>query len=150
MDSHDPLAIHEIARRLSEIRQGEAHLRAELPPDNPHNAILRLADVTRYIDVRTNEVWLWFPDMWRSRHRLVTRAAPKKAVPLPPSRQLDFSRFFRAWDQGLLVKARIGDEWRIVHRHQDSPPLGASKAPPAGSRVHTMTIDRETLGLRFK
>jgi hypothetical protein len=132
------------------VREGEAHLRAELPTDNPHNRILRLRDITEYIGVRPNEVWAWFPDMWRSDHRLVTRPAPKKAIPLPESQQRAFSRFFHEWDSGLLVKARVGDEWRIVHRHQDSVPVGAAAGSQAPARVIEMRIDRETLGLRLK
>jgi hypothetical protein len=133
------------------VRAGEAHLRTELPVDNPHNAILRLADITRYIGVHPNEVWLWFPEMLRYRHRLVTRPAPKKPVPLPCARQHDFSRFFKAWDAGVIVKARIGDEWRIVARHREDPlSLGAAARAQAPARLIEMKIDRETLGLRLK
>jgi hypothetical protein len=137
----------EISRRLSEVRQGEAHLRNELDPASPHNAILRFRDVTRYIGLRENEVWLWFPDMWRSKHRLVTRPAPKKAVALPAARQLDFSRFFKAWDAGLITKARVGDEWRLVNRHT---PLAQMAPAPSAKEPIVMRIDPQTLGLRFK
>ena len=147
MDSHEVLSQAEIARRLSAIREGESHLRTELDPDSPHNAILRFRDVTRYIGVRENEVWLWFPEMWRVKHRLVKHPPPRKAVPLPPARQRDFSRFFYAWDKGNLVKARAGDEWRITHRHT---PLAKMDAPARPQRSIEMRIDRETLGLRFK
>jgi hypothetical protein len=147
---HTTLSQVEICNRLSAIRQGEAHLRNELDLDNPHNAVLRLRDLARYIGVTINEVWLWFPDMWRSTHRLVTRPAPKKAIRLPLERQRAFSNFFHAWDRGLIVKARVGDEWRICHRHQDESSLGATARPQADTRVITMKIDRDTLGLRFK
>ena len=152
MDSHDILSVAEISRRLSQVRDGEAHLRTELPLDNPHNAILRLTDVTRYIGVRPNEVFLWFPQMRRNvlMYGTKSRPPPKKAVPLPPERQREFSRFFTAWDSGLLLKARIGDEWRILSRHPHELPLGPAPGPPTPPRTIHMTIDRKTLGLKFK
>jgi hypothetical protein len=149
--AENTLSVTEISRRLSQIRQGEAHLRAELPVDNPHNAILRLSDVTRYIGVRPNEVFLWFPDMLRVTHRLRDRPPPKKAVPLPPARQQDFSRFFRGWDAGTIVKARVGQDWRLVGRHEPGvEKVASAQSPQAPSRVLTMRIDPATLGLRFK
>lgn len=144
------LSVEQICRRLSQVRQGEDHLKAELPLENPHNAVLRLHDIARYIGVRKNEVWLWFPQMWRSRHRTMKHAPPKKALPLPLERQRDFSNFFQAWDAGRIVKARVGDEWRIVSRHQNPSPLGPAPGPKADERTIKMVIDRETLGLRLK
>ena len=148
--AENTLSIAEIADRLAQIRACEAHLRTELPPDNPHNAVLRLSDVTRYIGCTYNEVLLWFPSIPRQRHRLVDRPPPKKAVPLSSARQLDFSRFFQGLDQGTLVKARVGDMWRVVGRYES----GLAKMAPAPgtearSRQITMRIDPETLGLRF-
>jgi len=146
----DLLSVAEIGERLAKIRAGEAHLRAELPPDNPHNAVLRLSDVTRYIGCTHNEVLMWFPQMPRSRHRLVTRPPPRKAVPLPPERQRDFSRFFHGLDAGTLLKARVGDTWRLVGRYESGlAQMAPAPGTQARSRQITMTIDRETLGLRF-
>jgi hypothetical protein len=150
VDLPDVLSIAEITRRLSQIRDGEAHLRTELPLDNPHNAVLRLFDVTRYIGVRPNEVFLWFPTMTRVKHRLRDRPPPKKALPIPAERQREFSRFFNAWDRGMLVKARIADEWRIVSRHQDASSLGAAPGPQVPPRMIDMSIDPATGRLKFK
>jgi hypothetical protein len=146
-DSPEALSVAEIGRRLSAIREGEAHLRTLLPLESPYNAILRLRDVTRYIGLRENEVFLWFPTMTRLKmpHRRRERPPPAKATPLPPERQWDFTRFFRAWDAGLVVKARVGDEWGIVGRHSALAQVAA-----APRKTIEMRIDRETLGLRFK
>jgi hypothetical protein len=65
-------------------------------------------------------------------------------------RQTALSRFFYGWDQGTLVKARVGDEWRICNRHASLHAHPAPSPPAAPRKVITMRIDRETLGLRFK
>lgn len=150
MDSHEPLSVAQICHRLSLIREGEAHLRAELPPENPHNAVLRLRDVTRYIDCRANEVLLWFPTMTRVSHRLRDRPPPKKAVPLPAARQWDFSRFFWGFDEGRIIKARVGDEWKIISRHSHPLPLGAAARQEAPAKRLDMRIDLTALGPRLK
>jgi hypothetical protein len=144
------LSVAEISHRLSQVREGEAHLRTELPVDSPHNAILRLTDITRYIGVRPNEVFLWFPEMTRVTHRLRDRPPPTKAQTLPPERQRDFSRFFHGWDAGTLIKARVGEQWRLVGRYESGmAPLAPEARAQARSRTLTMTIDPATLGLRF-
>jgi hypothetical protein len=150
VDSPEVLSLAELSRRLSSVRSGEAHLRTGLPPDNPHNAILRLLDITRYIGVPMNRIFEWFPTMSRVEHRLRDRPAPKKAKPIPEEWQRELSRFFYAWDRGTLKKAQVGGEWQIIGRHQTSPQMDVTPRPQAPPRVLTMRIDLTTLGPRLK
>jgi hypothetical protein len=151
VDSPEVLSVAEIARRLSAVREGEAHLRTELPPQNPHNAVLRLSDITRYIATTPNQIFLWFPTMARVRHRLRDRPPPAKAVPIPERWQREFSRFFRGWESGNLIKAQVAGEWKIIGRASE----GMAKMAPTPSaqgpvRSIAMRIDMTTLGPRLK
>ena len=152
-DSHDILSIDGLTRRLSEVRRAEEHLKRELPPDSPHNLILRLADIIAYTGIPYPWIRRQFPEMYRMpsvRPRgknLTDKPVDKHEI---EARQRDLSRFFYGWDRGTLVKARIGNEWRICNRHPDSPPMAAAARPAPDARVIGMRIDPETLGLRFK
>lgn len=154
--SIDVLSFAHLTRRLSEVRQGEEHLKRVLPVDSPHNAILRLADIVAYTQIPYPWLRRQFPDMHRFEFPRAPRPAPKgNEKPSDPheieERQRDLSRFFYGWDQGTLIKARVGNEWRIVGRHSDTHSLGAAPRPPApAGKVIAMQIDRTTLGLRFK
>jgi hypothetical protein len=151
VDSPDVLSLAEISRRLSQVREGEAHLRRELPVGNPHNAILRLRDITRYIGATENQVFLWFPTMVRMQHRLRDRPPPTKAAPMPERWQREWSRFFKAYEAGQLVKAQVGGEWQIIGRtDQTLAQVDAAPRPQAHARVIGMRIDMTTLGPRLK
>ena len=136
--STEHLSKAEIRRRLKQIRQEAFHLKEQLPPDNPHNAILRLSDIARYIGV--TRAWL----------RMMSDGA-NPSHEISEERQVELSRFFQAWDRGLLVKARIADEWKIVPRHAPDSQwskVARSQAPPG--KIHRCAIDLSTLGLKVK
>lgn len=144
------LSIAELSRRLSQVREGEMHLRTELPADNPHNAILRMRDITRYIGVTPNQLLLWFPFMVRVRHRLRDRPAPTKARPMQEKWQREFSRFFYGWDRGTLIKAQVGGEWQIIGRSSGMAQMAPAPSSQVPHRVHSMRIDVATLGLKLE
>jgi hypothetical protein len=154
--SIDVLSFAHLTRRLSEVRQGEEHLKQVLPVASAHNAILRLADIVAYTGIPYPWLRRQFPDMHRFEFPRAPRPAPKgNEKPSDPheieERQRELSRFFYGWDRGTLIKARVGNEWRIVGRHSDAVPLRAAPretAPPG--KMIAMQIDRATLGLRFK
>lgn len=153
MDSHEIMSFAELTRRLSEVRRAEEHLKMLLPVDSPHNAILRLREILAYTHIPYEWARRQFPEMYRFK----SLRPPPKGNERPADkheieeRQIALSRFFYAWDRGTVIKARVGNEWRLVARHQDAVPLGAAPRPPAAPRkVIEMHIDRETLGLRFK
>lgn len=153
MDSHDTLSIAELERRLSEVRSGEMHLRTQLPKENPHNAILRIRDITRYTGISLTELYQMFPRMQRIEHRLANTNPPPGLTRQPPKAahwQREFSRFFFGWDQGTLIKARLGDEWKIVgkYQHQTLAKMDAAPLPQAGPI--RMRIDVTALGPRLK
>jgi hypothetical protein len=151
--SPDILSLDCLARRLSEVRRAEEHLKQRLPLDSEHNAILRLRDILAYTGIPYEWARRQFPEMYRM-------ASPKgaptgKEKPADKheigERQRELSRFFYGWDRGTLVKARVGDEWKIVGRYQDAAPLGAPPRPQAPpGKVISMRIDPASLGLRFK
>jgi hypothetical protein len=119
------------------IRSESAHLKPWLPPQNKHNAVLRLADVANYIEVSL--AWL-----------ACVIAETRTEYCMKRELQETLSRFFIAWDRGLLVKARVGDEWKIVHRVPGpglSPGQRPADTPPP---VHKCRIDLATLGLRLE
>jgi hypothetical protein len=154
-DSHDVLSLAGLSRRLSEVRRGEEHLKKKLPVDSPHNVILRLKDICAYTLVPYEWVRRIFPEMYRFEFPDAPRPSPQgKDKPVDKheigERQRALSRFFYGWDQGTLVKARIGNEWKIVGRYQDAAPLGGAPRPAADARQISMRIDPESLGLRFK
>ena len=136
--STDHLSKAELRRRLDQVRQESYHLKERLPPDSPHNALLRLSDIARYIGV--TRAWL----------RMMTDGA-NPSHDMSEERQVELSRFFQAWDRGLLVKARIADEWKIVPRHApDSQWSKVARAQGAPGKIHRLTIDLSTLGLKVK
>ena len=136
--STDHLSKAELRRRLDQVRQESYHLKERLPPDSPHNALLRLSDIARYIGV--TRAWL----------RMMTDGA-NPSHDMSEERQVELSRFFQAWDRGLLVKARVADEWNIVSRYgADSQWSKASRPQGAPGKIHRLTIDLSTLGLKVK
>jgi hypothetical protein len=156
MDSHEILSFGELSRRLSEVRRGEEHLKQILPVDSPHNVILRLRDILAYTGIPYPWVRRQFPEMHRFEFIGAARPQPK-GLDMPATtheiheRQRELSRFFYGWDRGTLVKARIGDEWRIVGRHQDAVSLGAAPRPsPHAGKMIAMRIDPNTVRLTFK
>jgi len=136
--STDHLSKAELRRRLDQVRQESYHLKERLPPDSPHNALLRLSDIARYIGV--TRAWL----------RMMTDGA-NPSHDMSEERQVELSRFFQAWDRGLLVKARVADEWNIVSRYgADSQWSKVARTQGAPGKIHRLTIDLSTLGLKVK
>lgn len=145
------MSVAEIERRLHEVRQGELHLKTELPPDNAHNAVLRYADICRYLQLDQPNLLKCFPDLPRHNHRLWRARGPTATVaaPLPAAWQRNLSRFFHGWDSGALTKAQVHGKWCIVGRHETSPLASAPRAQ-GPTRVLTMRIDPKTLGLKLE
>lgn len=144
-----------LTRRLSEVRLGEAHLKRRLPVSSPYNAVLRLIDILNYTGIPYPWILRMFPELLRLESGMRPPAPCLTDAPADKheihERQRELSRFFYGWDQGTLVKARIGDEWKIVGRYQDACSLGAAPRPQAAAgKVISMRIDPATLGLRFK
>lgn len=153
-DSHEVMSLHELSRRLSEIRRGEEHLKHILPLDSEHNAILRLKDILAYTGIPYPWVRRQFPEMHRFDFPSAPRPKPQgKDKPADQheieERQRELSRFFYGWDHGTLVKVRVHDRWAIINRHGVSLDTPAPPPAPAGKMI-SMRIDPESLGLRFK
>lgn len=155
LPNHDILSLRELTRRLSEVRQGEEHLKRNLPVDSPHNRILRLRDIVAYTHIPYPWLRRQFPEMHRFEFPDAPRPKPKgNDKPATQheieERQRELSRFFYGWDRGTIIKTRVGEKWEIVGRHPSLSLDPAPRPPGPADKVHTMRIDRETLGLRFK
>jgi hypothetical protein len=139
----------ELAERLAQVRGRESPLHGFLspPPDSPIHAVLRLADIQRYIGATRIQFQHWFPCLPR-----IVKRAPRAVVPkphrMPEEKRQALAAFFSNWDRGLIVKARVGDEWTIVERYSHAAPLGSAPRPQAPPRAIKMTVDWDTL--RFK
>lgn len=153
VDSLDLLSVEDLRRRIKDISAGEEHLRRVLKPDNPHNQVLRVRDVARYIGT-TGEllrvycpgVGIQFAGRWGERRKFEQAKMPAKI-------QRGLSQFFHGWDHGHLVKAKVGEEWKIINRHSGHTSLATLDAAPTPSpdaRVHTLRIDMTTLGPRLR
>lgn len=153
MDSLDLLSVEELRRRIKDISAGEEHLRRVLKPDNPHNQVLRVRDVARYIGT-TGEllrvycpgVGIQFAGRWGEKRKFEQAKMPAKI-------QRGLSQFFHGWDHGHLVKAKVGQEWKIINRYSGHSSLAAldlAPRPQADARPLTLRIDMATLGLRLK
>jgi hypothetical protein len=155
-DSIDVLSLDCLSRRLSEVRRGEEHLKKDLPPDSSFNAILRLRDILAYTAIPYPWIRRQFPEMYRFEFVGAARPEPKgKDKPATKheihERQRELSRFFYGWDKGTLVKARVGDEWKIVGKYQDATSLGGAPGPQAhAGKMIAMRIDPNTVRLTFK
>lgn len=142
-DSLEPLSRKEIARRLQQIYDESRHLNARLPADSPHNATIRLVDISRYLEVDGVEG---------------LRLGGDSAVVRKFSRavQMALTRFFRDFDAGLIVKARTSTGWKLFNRRainaalaQVAPPPGPSTSPHP-ERSLAMRIDLTTLGPKLR
>lgn len=126
----DALPQAEIRRRLLAVTEEARHVAVSLPLDHPWNAILRLTDIARYSGVSRSRIAQFIDgritDTW----------------------QANLSRFFTAWDAGILVKALYEGRWQIVNRHT----LGATLAQmaPAARPPLTMKIIDTPNGPRLR
>ena len=118
------LSIAECRRRLLEVEAGSAHLKLSLPKDSPHQAVLRVIDIARYIGINN-----------------ATLRPQMKSAPIGPERQKELTRFFKAWDAGVLVKALYDGKWQILNRiHGAAPALPPAQKPPLTMKIeHTPT-----------
>jgi hypothetical protein len=155
LTSNEVMSWAHLSRRLSDVRAGEEHLKTRLPVASAYNATLRLGDIVAYTHIPYPWLRRQMPDMRRFGFEHAPRPPPSgKEKPADrheiEERQRVLSRFFYGWDCGTLIKARLGDEWRIVNRHPHPLALGAAARAPSDARVIGMRIDPATLGLRFK
>src|ERR1700677_3920087 len=151
-----PLPPATLERRLSEVRRGEFHLRRNLPLDNPHNAVLRLTDIQRYIAVQGAEMFQAFPGMERVYDRRKPDRKVKKQFSKESARrdeiQLRLSQFFHGWDNGSLLKRCVGKQWLIVGRHdaEGLAQVDGAPRPQTPARDIKMRIDMTTLGPKLR
>jgi hypothetical protein len=125
VESTEILSCAELKRRFRTIVADSSHLKSKLPLDSPHNALLRLIDVARYIGGPRASM---DGDAYLKRH------------------QRALSLFFKAWDHGNLVKARIGDTWQIIHRHTGTTSLAQVAPAPREERPIQCRIDLSVIG----
>lgn len=128
MESTEWLPVAAIEARFRAIVAEGCHLKNNLPPDSPHNAILRLIDIAAYIGHGRMDAG------YARRH------------------QRELSLFFKALDHGHLVKARLGDKWQILSRHSGHQALAQMDAAPLAKQPREplkCKIDLTTLGPRL-
>jgi len=113
------MSIRECRRRLREVYDAQAHLKERLPPDSPHNTILRFRDVAEYLRVKIS--WLRYVRLQETPPGCPWACPTCDACRVgPPCRRMDpclqrqLSNFFRDWDNGRLTKVRHDDAWFIV------------------------------------
>jgi hypothetical protein len=111
----------ELRRRLREVYEASVHLAGRIPVDNPHNATLRVHDIARFINAECD--WLLYKRVEAPPPRCtfgcpsVNECRKKPACrDIEPFMQRQLTAFFKGWDSGNLVKARVGNEWRVVSR----------------------------------
>ena len=138
MASLEWMSVKEIQRRCAIIAKDAEHLRRTIPVDNAHNSIVRIPDIALSIGLPPGVLGL----------RLSRGEFDEAHIK-------DLSRFFYGWDAGMLIKARVGNEWKIMSRHpghyQGHTPLAQMAAPQGAAPARpplTLTIDRSTLGLK--
>lgn len=160
MDSLEPLSCAAIRRRLNTLIAESAHLRKTLPPDSPHNAVLRLSDVARYIRVPALNLQRAISEK-PSRHlcrrgcaTLYDCERDSRCDTLAGKWQLELSRFFWALDRGNIRKIRVGDEWRIENSHKGDgalPQVVPAPLPTAATRKpFELRIDLTKLGPKLE
>lgn len=145
-------SIRELRRRLREVYDASSHLKARLPVDSPHNALLTINDIA----VFTAQHCGWLrqqrlstpPDKCQAGCRIVEecRATPT-CRRMDACLQVKLSAFFQGWDDGSLLKARVGDTWCVCAREHLNPALAKMAAAQRAqvevnpSRVLNMKID---------
>lgn len=155
--SIDTLSLPALRRRLRAVIQGACHLRSRLPAESPHNCILRVSDVERYIGLTHRAVLGPFcvdappkacnlgcasVDVCRGRQRCRN---------ITPEIQRKLSEFFMSWERGELVKANLGGTWRVAHaRDAALAQMAAPALEKAPARGVPMSIDLTQLGPRLK
>lgn len=153
--SIDTLSLPALRLRLRSVIAGACHLRGRLPPENPHNCILRLSDVERYIGLthrcvlgpfcvdappKACQLGCASVDVCRARQRCRN---------ITPEIQRKLSEFFMSWERGDLLKANIGGTWRVLPARDAAL---AQMAAPALEKApaRRMSIDLTQLGPRLK
>ena len=146
------MSVRELRRRLREVHEGSCHLHPRLPPDSVHNALLTIADIASYLGMRAG--WLRIQRKNTPPNKCLGGCPSTDTCrAVPPCRRMDgslqrkLSAFFTGWDNGDLVKARVGDTWRVLQCRGLDPALAqvAAQARQAAaidpSRVLNMKID---------
>lgn len=157
------LSRREIARRLRQVLKDTDHLKNKLPPDNPHNQLLKFTDICRYVDFRVSSWIRWaikeepHKNCRFSCSSLDFCRANPHCKPLDEKLLRKLSDFFKDWDAGLLVKARVNGKWGIYRKgtspvcHTPLAQMAAETIPEAHTRPQIeMRIDLTTLGLKIK
>ena len=116
----------ELRALLDKVKEDARHLRRDLPVDSPHNSVLRLQDIARYIG-------------WPI-HRLYDRAGWR----LTNTDRRKLAAVFQQLNKGRLVKRRVGDEWKLVPTEGPASEalakMVASPGPKADAPAKTLTM----------
>src|SRR6266404_7108544 len=151
----------ELRRRLKEIHESTCHLRLRLPVENPYNKTVTLQDIARYVGASSRYLRHIWPETPPAR---CTFECPSVQTcrKTPPCRNIQaylqkrLTDFFRGFDAGRIVKARVGETWQLVDRRAsvmgDSPLAQVAAAQGTSLQTRTITgrIDLTVLGPRLK
>lgn len=138
MDLPD-LSQREIRCRLRDIWTQSEHIKRNLPPENPYNQVVTIADIAAYIrepyrillDTRLEEV----PPRC-TKGCISLQECPKRCRGYTQLQQTRLSKFFNGWDHGTLVKAQVAGKWLIVDRsHAPLAQVDASQRAPIARRI---------------
>lgn len=156
-----------IRKRLREIKETTAHLKNHLPPESPYNKELRVWDVANFTGIRWREMENLLrddpPPKWRCKCGSVDNCVRSpRCRPMSEKAQRDLSRFFQAYDSGILAKGQgqgswVGGvegglwkpgRWKIFSR---SAPLPREQQHiDAGVKQIGLRIDMKTFGLKVR
>lgn len=147
------LSVRELRKRLRKVYAESYHLAHNLPqkhPDSPHNRILTLVDIARHLELSRR--WLHHQMKEEPTERCEFSCPTVNECRLrPPCRKIEpyeqkrLSQFFLSWEAGTLVKARIGDEWKITPRHTAL----AQMAPASIETSHAIQVDFGNVRLKL-
>lgn len=157
MDSPErgPLSVRELLRRLGQIRRETEHLRGNLPPDNPHNIHLRVPDISAFVHMDLHRLLIVSNPRPPRSCTSGCESSARCKLPVPcrtitRTEQARLSGFFRAWDAGELVKVRLADGWRIVHRNSHANALAGPQGSARPTPTHSFGFDLTADGPRLR
>jgi hypothetical protein len=167
--SPDCLSVREIRRRLSALDDATCHLKSsrQMPPDNPWNREVTLADVARYLGM--HRVGKLGAPGQRLR-KLIREDAPPgcpfdcgklaNCHKAPPCRMISgamqqrLSDILRGLDAGTIRKVRLGDDWRLVEfpkgAHASLAKMVTAQGPSTEARSFTGRVELTLDGPRLK
>jgi hypothetical protein len=147
--------VRDIRRRIALMYAGSVHLRRPLPLDNPHNSIPTLYDLGQFTGTMPSLILSWRLESPPKHCRFDCRDI--KHCPKRPAcrniqlyQQQRLSDFFRGWDAGTIVKARVGDQWLLVHRNPSLAQMAAAQGSASQTRSIQGKVEISEMGVRLK